>query len=55
MVTRGYTSVRITNKLREAKIHPSQGASIADASMKISVTVQTYYRWYKEYGGIKVK
>ena len=43
------------NKLREAEIHLSQGATIAEASKKIGVIEQTYYRWRKEYGGMRIK
>ena len=45
MVKKGYIPEQIINKLREAEIHLSQGASIAEASKKIGVTEQTYYRW----------
>jgi len=43
------------NKLREAEIHLSQGATIAEASRKIGVTEQTYYRWRREYGGMRIE
>ena len=33
----------------------SQGISIAEASRKIGVTGQTYYRWRKEYGGLRIE
>jgi putative transposase len=55
MVKKGYTPEQIINKLREAEIHLNQGAGIAEASKKISVTEQTYYRWRKEYGGMRVE
>ena len=55
MVKKGYTPEQIINKLREAEIHLSRGASIAEASKKIGVTEQTYYRWRKEYGGMRVE
>jgi putative transposase len=51
----GYTPGQIINKLREAEILLSQGNSIAEASRKIRVTEQTYYRWQKEYGGMRVE
>ena len=41
-------------KLREAEIVLSQGGSVADASRRIGVTQQTYYRWRKEFGGLKM-
>ena len=55
MVKKGYTPEQIINKLREAEIHLNQGSSIAEASKKIGVTEQTYYRWRKEYGGMRVE
>ena len=55
MVRKGFTPEQITNKLRKAEIHINQGISIAEASRKIGVTQQTYYRWRREYGGLRVE
>ena len=55
MVKKGYSPEQIINKLREAEIYLGQGASIAEASRKIGITEQTYYRWRKEYGGMRVE
>jgi transposase-like protein len=55
MVRKGYTPEQIINKLREAEIHINQGVSIAEASRKIGITQQTYYRWRKEYGGLRIE
>jgi transposase-like protein len=49
-----HTAEGIVNKLREADVELAQGASIAQACRKIGITDQTYYRWRKEYGGLKV-
>jgi transposase-like protein len=54
MVRKGHSPEQIINKLREAEIMLSQGATIAEASRKIGVTDHTYYRWRKEYGGMRV-
>ncbi len=43
------------NKLREAEIRINQGISISEASREIGVTQQTYYRWRKEYGSLRIK
>jgi putative transposase len=43
----------IVNKLREADVLLSQGKPIAQACKQIGVTEQTYYRWRREYGGMK--
>ena len=43
------------NKLREAEILLSQGETIAVVSKKIGVSAHTYYRWRKEYGGLRTE
>jgi putative transposase len=55
MVRKSYAPEQIINKLREAEILLNQGATIAEASRKIGVTEQTYYRWRKEYGGMRIE
>ena len=55
MVRKGYTPEQIIGKLREAEVLLSQGATVGEASKKIGVTEQTYYRWRKEYGGMRVE
>ena len=55
MVRKTYTPEQIINKLREAEVLLSQGATIGEASRKIGVTEQTYYRWRKEYGGMRLE
>ena len=55
MVKKTCTPEQIINKLREAEIHINQGIPIAEASRKIGITQQTYYRWRKEYGGLRIE
>ncbi len=55
MVRKNFTPEQIINKLREAEVHINQGVSISEASRKIGVTEQTYYRWRKEYGGLRIE
>ena len=55
MVKKGFTSEQIINKLREAEILLSQGETIAVISKKLGVNSHTYYRWRKEYGGMRVE
>jgi len=50
-----YRPEEIINKLREVEILLSQGSTVGEASKKIGVTEQTYYRWRKEYGGMRVE
>ena len=54
MVRRIYTPEQIVNKLSEVEVLISQGATAAEASRKVGITEQTYYRWRKEYGGMKI-
>jgi len=55
MAKRIYSPEQIINRLREAEILLNQGATVGEASRKIGVTEQTYYRWRKEYGGMRVE
>jgi len=55
MVRRSYTPEQIINKLREVEVFISQGATAAEASRKVGITQQTYYRWRKEYGGMRIE
>jgi len=55
MARRTYTPEQIINKLREAEILLSQGSTVAETSRQLGVTEQTYYRWRKEYGGMRVE
>ena len=54
MPKKANTPEQIINKLREAEILLSQGKSISNACKKIGITDQTYYRWRKQYGGMRV-
>ena len=54
MASRKYKPEEIIGKLREAEIVTSQGGTVADACRRIGVTEQTYFRWRKEYGGMKM-
>ena len=53
MARKRHTAEEIVNKLREADVEIAQGMSIAQACRKIGITDQTYYRWRKDYGGLK--
>jgi transposase-like protein len=48
-----HTPEQIIAKLREAEVLIAQGKTVAQASQQIGATEQTYYRWRKEYGGLK--
>jgi len=54
MPRKRFTSEQIIGKLREAEIALAKGKSVPLACKQIGVTQQTYYRWRKEYGGLKL-
>jgi putative transposase len=49
-----YTSEQIITKLREAEVLFSQGMAQTHVCKQIGVAVDTYIRWRKEYGGMRV-
>jgi transposase-like protein len=53
MAKKWYTPEQIINKLHEVEILLSQRYTIAVVSKKIGVSDHTYYRWCKEYGGMR--
>lgn len=53
MPRKRFRTEEISQKLREAEILLSQGKSVSEACRQIGVTDNTYYRWRKEYGGIR--
>ena len=53
MSSRKHTTDQIIGKLREAEIELAKGRSIREVCKQLGITDQTYYRWRKEYGGIR--
>ena len=54
MIRKTYTPEQIINKLQEVEVFINQGATTMEASRKIGITEQTYYRWRREYGGMRM-
>ena len=54
MPRKRYTSEQIISKLREAEVELSRGKKVPQVCRQLGVTEQTYYRWRKEYGGLRV-
>lgn len=54
MERKKYNPEEITAKLREADVLLSRGGKVGDVVKAIGVHPVTYYRWRKEYGGLKV-
>ena len=54
MAKKRHTVEQIISKLREAEVLLAKGVSMPQVCRKLGVTEQTYYRWRKEYGGMRV-
>jgi len=53
MAKKTYKPEEIVAKLRQVDVLHSQGMTMADAIRQIAVSEVTFYRWRKEYGGMK--
>jgi transposase-like protein len=53
MAKRRHTAEQIIAKLREAEVELAKGQPISKVARKLGITEQTYYRWRKEYGGVR--
>ena len=53
MPRKRYTPEEIVAKLRQVEVMTAQGGSVADAVKSIGVTEVSYYRWRKEFGGLR--
>lgn len=54
MSRKRYTVEAIVRKLREAEVELSRGLTVKRVSKKLGINEQTYYRWRKEYGGLRM-
>jgi transposase-like protein len=48
------TAEEIINKLREAEVLQAKGMSIEEVMRQLGISDATYYKWRKEYGGLRV-
>ena len=48
-----HTIEQIISKLREAEVALAKGQPVGKVVRKLGIAEQTYYRWRKEYGGIR--
>ena len=53
MARKRFNPEEIVAKLRQVEVLQSQGMAVVDAIRQIGVTEVTYYRWRKEYGGMR--
>ncbi len=54
MGKRRFTTEQIIGKLREAEVLQSQGEPVDRICKQLEINNQTYYRWRKQYGGIRI-
>ena len=54
MAKRKYTQEEVINKLREAEVVIAAGSTVAEASRRIGISEQTFYRWRADYGGLRI-
>lgn len=54
MARKRYTSEQIIGKLRAIEVHLNSGLTAEQAARREEISVQSYFRWRKEYGGMKV-
>lgn len=48
-----YSAEQIVGKLREADVLLAQGMTVLLVCKQLGVSDKTYYRWRREYGGLK--
>ena len=53
MARKRFKVEEIIQKLREIELPQGRGLSSQEASRKVGIPEQTYYRWKKEYGGLR--
>ena len=54
MAKKRFSVEQIIGHLREAEILLSQGMTVGEICRRIGISEQSYYRWRREYGGLKV-
>ncbi len=54
MARKRRTAEEIVGKLRGAEVLITDGKTVAEAARAIGVTEQSYFRWRKDYGGLKL-
>lgn len=54
MSRKRYKPEQIIGMLREAEVELSRGQKVGQVCRTLGIAEQTYYRWRREYGGLKV-
>jgi len=55
MSTKRYKAEQIVTLLRQIEVEIGKGKTTPQACKEAEITVQTYYRWRKQYGGLKLE
>ena len=55
MSKKRYKPEQIIGMLREAEVALAQGQTVAQVCRSLGIAEQTFYRWRREYGGLKVE
>ncbi len=55
MPKKRYSAEQIIAKLREAEIELAKGSKMGVVCRKLTISEQTYYRWRREYGGLRME
>ena len=53
MPRKRYSPEQIVTKLRQAEVELGRGMRTPQVCKKLGISEQTYYRWRKEYGGLR--
>ena len=54
MARKNYTAEQIIGMVREAEVRLSSGEKTSAICRGLGISEQSYYRWRREYGGLKV-
>ena len=54
MPRKRYSTEQIVTKLRQAEVELGRGLRVPQVCKKLGISEQTYYRWRKEYGGLRL-
>ena len=54
MPKKHYTPEQIIPLLRQIEVETANGKNVAEACREAGVTIQTYYRWKRQYGGMRI-
>ena len=54
MPRKRYSTEQVVTKLRQAEVELGRGLCTPQVCKQLGISEQTYYRWRKEYGGLRL-